>query len=92
MTVVDPDKASTLREIDTAICAAKGTAFRMFKQLAPRLREGMDFCQLRAGTDDARIAELRKQQRIYASSVHALLLSADARLHIIEAWENRSGE
>ncbi len=87
MTDAELSLASTLRELDAAIGAAKGTAFRLFKQLEPELREGEDFIQFRAGVDDALISNLREEQRIYAGSVHALLFMPAARDRIVTAWE-----
>ena len=64
----------TFRELDEAAGQPKGSAFRAFKRLEPGLREGQDFQLLRPEHDDARIGELRTQQRIYRNSVNIVLL------------------
>lgn len=64
----------TFRELDEATGLPKGSAFRAFKRLEPGLREGQDFCLLRAGSDDARIGDLRRQDRVYRNSVNIVLV------------------
>lgn len=65
----------TLRELDARAGTPKGEAFRAFRRLEPRWREGLDFLQLRAETAADAIATLRAAQRLYPASPHALLLS-----------------
>jgi len=64
----------SFRELDEAADRPKGSAFRAFKHLEPGLSEGRDFLLLRPGRDDAGIAELRAQDRVYRSSVNIVLV------------------
>ncbi|MFA5940293.1 MAG: hypothetical protein WC809_13130 [Sinimarinibacterium sp.] len=64
----------SLREIDAAAGARKGTAFRCFKRVEATLDEGRDYVVLHAGRDRDAISELRSRDRIYAGSVNVLLL------------------
>ena len=66
----------TLRELDEAAGAVKGTAFRAFKALAPALSEPRDFRLLDARRDAAQIAALG--ERAYRSSRNVLLFSPRA--------------
>ena len=72
-----PDDLS-FRELDARNNWAKGTAFRRFKAALPQLVEGQDFYRLDANADRARIESLRAAGRIYASTVHAVLLGTRA--------------
>jgi len=74
----------TFRDIDRALDLAKGRAFRAFKVIRQSLREGSDFVLLHHRDDAALIRELRRQGRIYAASVNAVLLSDDARRRVVE--------
>lgn len=74
----------SLRELDEQLGLRKGSAFRAFRRLEPGLREGEDFVVLQALRDRDRLAALRAQQRIYASSVNVVLLSA-ATAHCLRA-------
>ena len=67
----------TLREIDQQRQQSKGTAFRQFKALAPQLREARDYLVLNPEQHRDSIEQLRSAQRIYAGSVHAILLSPE---------------
>ncbi len=66
----------SFKEIDARHGCTKGTAFRAFKRVRAELEEGSDFHYLDAATHAARIAELKRRGRIYASTVNAVLLSA----------------
>lgn len=68
----------TLRDIDHALGLTKGHAFRAFKSLLGRLREGQDFAVLDHGRDAARIRALREAGRIYPASINVVVLSGDA--------------
>ena len=70
--------AKTFRELDLRNSWTKGVAFRRFKAALPVLVEGKDFQRFDANTDRAQIEDLRNSGRIYASTVHAVLLSPDA--------------
>ncbi|HEY0974566.1 MAG TPA: hypothetical protein VGE57_08740 [Solimonas sp.] len=74
----------TLREIDTLTGRAKGTAFRAFKALASTLREGVDFHVLNESQPEA-LSALRRQGRLYSSSVRAILLSPAAARRVADA-------
>lgn len=69
-----PDWLS-LREIDQAAGAVKGSAFRAFKAIEAQLDEGLDYRILDAIDDRADVAKLRAAGRVYDSSVRILLLS-----------------
>ncbi|MDB5970717.1 MAG: hypothetical protein JWQ90_3167 [Hydrocarboniphaga sp.] len=65
----------TLREVDEAEHAAKGTAFRAFRRIEAHWSEPQDFRVLHHDDDRAIIDSLRAKQRIYSSTVNLLLLS-----------------
>lgn len=65
--------AWTLKEIDKSRGAPKGTAFRAFKRLKHDFIEGRDFFYLSANEDAESIESLRRAERVYASTIHALL-------------------
>jgi hypothetical protein len=65
----------TLREWDLRQGTAKGTAFRCFKRLRDGAVEGRDYRRLDALEDAEEIRRLRNGNRIYANTVHAVLLS-----------------
>jgi hypothetical protein len=79
MADVDGERDTTFRELDRLHAAVKGTAFRAFKRVHGQLREGRDFHTLTAATDAARIEALRREQRIYPSSVNVVLLTESGR-------------
>jgi hypothetical protein len=66
----------TLRELDQRAGYPKGSAFKAFKALRPRLEDGRDFRRLDAMGDAQEIAALREGGRIYPSSIHVVLVSA----------------
>ena len=70
--------AFTFRELDVRNNWAKGTAFRRFKAALPALVEGQDFIRLAADEDSVKVEALRSSGRIYASTVHAVLLGPRA--------------
>ena len=74
----------TLLELDRRLGRPKGTAFRAFKQRAPRWREGEDFRVLQPRGDAAEIAALRAAGRVYAASRTVILLSDTAARQIGE--------
>jgi hypothetical protein len=65
----------SFKDIDQLHGCPKGTAFRAFKRLRERLREGEHYLYLDARTRQAEIEALRRQGRIYASTVNAVLLT-----------------
>ncbi len=67
----------TLRECDQRVGAPKGTAFRAFKGALTSLTEGDDFRRLDASLHAAEIRQLKDGNRLYDSTVHALLLSPE---------------
>lgn len=77
MTGLPPDWV-TLKDLDEAAGRPKGSAFRAFKALLGELREGTDFVRLDADRDAPAIAALKASNRLYASSIHAVLLSGAA--------------
>ncbi len=78
-----PDWVS-LREIDLLAGTGKGTAFRGFKALAPTLHEGVDYCVLQQHDREV-IDALRDSGRIYATSVHVVMLAPGAAQRLLEA-------
>ncbi|MEW6167862.1 MAG: hypothetical protein AB1651_09225 [Pseudomonadota bacterium] len=73
---------TTLRELDAAHGAAKGTAFRSFKRLEAELAEGRDYVVLHQLHDRMAIDALRRQQRIYPGSLNVVLLGRGAAQRI----------
>ncbi|MDR3416560.1 MAG: hypothetical protein P4L83_10270 [Nevskia sp.] len=68
----------SLRELDAELGAIKGTAFRAFKRLLPRLEEERDFVVLDHTRHAALAAHLHAQGRLYRSSVNPVLLAPAA--------------
>ncbi|HKS93050.1 MAG TPA: hypothetical protein VJS16_00150 [Gammaproteobacteria bacterium] len=68
----------SFKELDTRWATPKGTAFRAFKRALPALRETHDFIRLDALRDRDEIQRLRAAGRVYASSVHVVLLAETA--------------
>jgi hypothetical protein len=73
----------TLRECDEAAGAPKGTAFRAFKAQRARWREGHQYLRLDRDADRDLIAQLHHGNRLYASSVHAVLISPEAASNLV---------
>jgi hypothetical protein len=65
----------SFKEIDELHQRPKGTAFRAFKRLGERLREGEHYDYLDAQTRGSEIEALRQAGRIYASSINVVLLT-----------------
>jgi len=84
-----PESWHSLKDIDRRAGTAKGAAFRAFRRHAEHWQEGRDFVVLDPGLDAARIAALKQQDRLYASSVKAILLSEACASTIVDAL--RSG-
>lgn len=74
--IPDSTSLTSFRELDTAWALRKGTAFRAFKRALPGLTEGRDFIYLSAHSQPEEIERLRVAQRIYASSVNVVMLTA----------------
>ncbi|HKT32066.1 MAG TPA: hypothetical protein VJS89_06200 [Gammaproteobacteria bacterium] len=68
----------SFKELDARWATPKGTAFRAFKRALTGLRETDDFIRLDAVRDRDEIQRLRAAGRIYAGSVHVVLLSETA--------------
>jgi len=66
---------TSLKELDSAWAMPKGSAFRAFKHALPQLQESRDFIRLDATHDHDEIQRLRAAGRIYAGSVHVVMLS-----------------
>lgn len=75
----------SLRELDRQAGTPKGSAFRVFKRLAPGLTEQRDFWVLHAARDAAQIAALRDADRIYTGSVNVVLLAPAAQARVLDA-------
>lgn len=74
----------SFRELDDQAGLPKGRAFRVFKRLDPPLRENEDFLLLNSDQDSDTIAGLRRQGRIYASSIQVVLLKPAAARRIAD--------
>lgn len=85
-----PD-AATLRELDRAAGAPKGTAFRCFKRLLPAFEEGVDYVVLHYQNDEERVASLRRRGRIYANSLNVVVLGPRAAQAVAEAMSGDAG-
>jgi hypothetical protein len=72
----------TLRELDLAAGAAKGSAFRIFRALADELREHHDYEVFSAG---AEYEALRASSRGYATSVRMIVLGPAAAERVLAA-------
>ena len=82
----------TFKEVDTRYGRPKGTAFRAFKRLGRRLREGRDFHLLAAGADAELIAELRAAGRVYSFTVNAVVLTESGYRLVRERFEGEASE
>jgi hypothetical protein len=69
------EKTWSLKEIDQQRGDKKGTAFLAFKQLKDSFDEGRDYYYLNASQDGREIEQLRQAERIYESTVNAILLT-----------------
>jgi hypothetical protein len=79
----------SLRQIDELNNVPKGTAFRRFKARQASLAEGSDFFRLDAAVHAGRIAELRAGGRIYASTVHLVLLTESGYRRLLQPLPDR---
>ncbi len=77
-------KTWSLKEIDQARGDNKGTAFLAFKQLKESFDEGRDFHYLSAAEDGAEIEKLRSADRIYATTVNAILLTENGYSAVVD--------
>ena len=68
----------SLRELDTELGLDKGSSFRAFKRLLPRLLEGRDFVVLDHQNHSAEAAKLHAAGRLYRSSMNPVLLAPTA--------------
>mgnify|MGYP001390203223 FL=1 len=69
------EKTWSLKEIDQQRGDKKGTAFLAYKQLKDSFDEGRDYYYLSASQDGREIEQLRQAERIYESTVNAILLT-----------------
>jgi hypothetical protein len=65
----------SFRQIDERHGVPKGTTFRIFKRRRHLLVEGEDYFYLAAEADGEMIARLREEGRIYAATVHLVLIT-----------------
>jgi hypothetical protein len=75
MVVLTMQQSLTFKEIDTLHRCSKGTAFRAFKRLNEQLIEGEHYYYFNAQTQGAEIERLRREKRLYAATVNAVLLT-----------------
>lgn len=78
------NKTWSLKEIDQERGANKGTAFLAFKQLKESFDEGRDYYYLSAREDAAEIDRLRESDRIYATTVNAIMLTEGGYSAIVD--------
>ena len=64
----------SFRQIDELNGLAKGDTFRLFKRRRAELEEGVDYFYLPAGEYADLIERLRQEGRIYATTVHLVLI------------------
>lgn len=79
----------SLRQVDEWNGVPKGMAFRLFKARKDQLREGVDFFYIPEGSDPELTETLRMDRRIYPSTIHLVLLTANAYAHLREEWHVR---
>lgn len=79
-----PEKIWSLKEVDEARGAAKGTAFRAFKQLKEGFDEGHDYYYLSSDEDGVELDGLREQGRLYDSCVNTVLLTEEGYVAVME--------
>jgi len=75
MVVLSTQCSLTFKEIDALHQRSKGTAFRAFKHLGEQLLEGEHYYYFSAQTHGAEIERLRRERRLYAATVNAVLLT-----------------
>lgn len=73
--MIDYPFTTTLRDLDQQAGLPKGSAFRAFKAIEEQLIEGIDYRLLNHDADTAEIAELKRNRRIYPSSLNVLLFA-----------------
>lgn len=78
------EKTWSLKEVDSARGAAKGTTFKAFKQLREGFDEGRDYFYLSGEQDAGEIETLRSQCRLYDNSVNAILLTESGYAAVME--------
>lgn len=78
------EKTWSLKEIDEARGAKKGTAFLAFKQLKESFDEGRDFYYLSSIQDSREIEQLRSSGRIYETTVNAILFTEGGYQSVID--------
>ncbi|WP_423823972.1 hypothetical protein V5738_08390 [Salinisphaera sp. SPP-AMP-43] len=78
------EKTWSLKEIDQERGNSKGAAFLAFKQLKDSFDEGRDFYYLNANEDGAEIEKLRRDGRIYETTVNAILLTEPGYAAVID--------
>lgn len=78
------EKTWSLKEIDETRGSAKGTAFMAFKQLRDGFDEGRDFFYLNGDQDGPEIEALRRDGRVYANSINAVLLTESGYRAVME--------
>ena len=76
--VIDDPGFKTFKEIDGTAGHTKGYAFRAFKKLSMAWVEGREFYCCDSRIDPHAFAELAARGRLYAGTVNAVLISADA--------------
>lgn len=77
--LVNDARLKTFKQIDELHHCAKGSAFRIFKQLSARPNEswveGEHFYCIDSRTQPALFAQIQRSGRLYASTVNAVLIT-----------------
>ena len=79
--LVNDVRLKTFRQIDELHHCAKGSAFRIFKQLSARsseaLIEGEHFYCVDSRAQPALFAQMQRSGRLYAATVNAVLITEE---------------
>lgn len=75
----------TLRELDQQSSQPKGSAFRVFKALETQLAEGVDYLLLDHDLNRSAIAELKRNRKIYPTSINVLVFTDGAAQRLLAA-------
>lgn len=72
--MIDTTSTWTFKDIDREFGLAKGHAFIAFKRIRDQLTEGTDFLYFNGHEYPDAVEALKRDQRLYESSVHAVVL------------------
>ena len=90
--LVNDARLKTFKQIDELHHCAKGSAFRIFKQLSTRLNEpwieGEHFYCIDSRTQPALFAQMQRSGRLYAATVNAVLITEEGCQAIAQILAN----